>query len=259
MGLDSDRKLNHLIKTWKNNTIKTAGTLKKAGYSYQLLDKYKKSNWLSSEGKGAYSKIGEIVKWPGAVYSLQNDLKLPIRPGGKTALEMAGYGHYIRTENQTIQLFGIEKKQLPQWFQNRIEKDNILIRNTGFLVNVNKIPLSKKEYGDFFINISAPELAYLEMLSTVPEKTSFTESINIAESLTMLRSTILQELLESCKSIKVNRLALYIAEYHQHDWFYKLNREKILLGKGKRVIQQRGQLDKKYNITIPLQDREFYK
>ncbi len=258
MGIDKDINLNYLLKLWKKNTVMTARALSNMGYSYQLLDKYKKSNWLSSPWKGAYTIAGQDVHWPGAVYALQNDLDLPIRPGGITALGMAGFAHYIRTENQLIQVFGVNKKKLPLWFLNMIKTENLSIVGTSFLNNVVKVSLSEMEYGDFSINISAPETAYLEMLFCVPEITSFSEALEISENLTTLRSGVLQRLLEVSTSIKVNRLALYIAEYHHHDWFSKLDVKKIKLGKGKRVIQGNGRFDSKYNITVPLADEGFF-
>lgn len=251
MGLDNDPKLNHLIKTWKKNTVMTAETLRSMGYSYQLLDKYKKSNWLESPGKGAYSVSGHEIHWPGALYALQKSLSLPIRPGGLTALEMSGFAHYIRTNNRVIQLFGVEQKKLPLWFRNIMVKENIGIFGTTFLKHAADIPTTTRAYGDFSINISAPEAAYLEMLSTVPGKTSFAEALEVSENLTALRSGILQKLLECSTSVKVNRLALYVAWHHRHDWFSKLNEKTIHLGAGKRVIEANGRFDTTYNITVP--------
>ena len=258
MGIDRDPKLNKLLKTWQTSTVMTAETLKNMNYSYQLLDKYKKSNWLISIGKGAYAIAGQEIHWPGALFSLQYQLNLPIRAGGISALEMMGFAHYLRTDEQEVQLFGVEKKRLPLWFRNMIEKENLLIIGSNFLKNAETTPMTTKEYGDFSIKISAPETAYLEMLSTVPGKTSFTEALEVSENLTTIRSGILQNLLEYSTSIKVNRLALYIAEHHQHDWFDKLQIGKINLGNGTRVIQKKGKLDTKYSITVPIQDKEFF-
>jgi hypothetical protein len=95
------------------------------------------------------------------------------------------------------------------------------------------------------------------MLSTVPGRTSFTEALKVAENLTTLRSRLLQRLLEGSTSVKVNRLALYIAQYHQHEWSNKFNEEKINLGSGKRVVQDNGRLDATYNITVPYSDEGF--
>ena len=258
MSLDRDPKLNKLLKSWQTGTVKTAETLQKMNYSYQLLDKYKRSNWLRSLGKGAYAIADQEIHWQGALYPLQNELDLQIRVGGLTALEMLGYGHYIKTNRQEIQLFGLEKKKLPLWFRKFMEKENLTITPATFLNNAESIPVTKKDFGNLPIIISAPETAYLEMLSTVPGKTSFEEALEVSENLTTLRSGILQNLLTSSTSIKVNRIALYIAEYHQHDWFKKLHVEEITLGKGKRVVQEKGRLDSKYNITVPDTNREFF-
>ena len=258
MSIDRDPKLNKLLRNWQTGTVMTAETLKNMNYSYQLLDKYKKSNWLTSLGKGAYAIAGQEIHWPGALYSLQYQLNLPIRVGSISALEMMGFGHYLRNDKQEVQLFGVEKKRLPQWFRNMIEKENLLIIGSNFLKNVETTPMTTREYGDFSIKISAPETAYLEMLFGVPGKTSFREALEVSENLTTIRSGILQSLLEYSTSIKVNRLALYMAEYHQHDWFDKLQIEKINLGKGTRVIQEKGTLDTKYSITVPIQDKEFF-
>ncbi|MDA3940134.1 MAG: type IV toxin-antitoxin system AbiEi family antitoxin domain-containing protein [Spirochaetia bacterium] len=257
MGIHRDPKLNKLLKIWQTSTVMTAETLKNMDYSYQLLDKYKKSNWLSSLGSGAYAIAGQEIHWPGALYPLQKELNLPVRVGGLTALEMSGFAHYIRTDKQEIHLFGVERKKLPLWFRNIMEEENLLIIGTNFLNNAETVPLSIKEYGNFSINISAPETAYLEMLSTIPGKISFSEALEVSENLTTIRFSILQKLLESSTSIKVNRLALYLAEYHHHDWFGKLQVGKINLGKGKRVIQEKGRLDTKYNITVPYQNEAF--
>jgi len=258
VSIDRDPKLNKLLRSWQTGTVMTAKTLKNMNYSYQLLDKYKKSNWLTSLGKGAYAIAGQEIHWPGALYPLQKELNLPIRVGGLTALEMLGFAHYMRTKKQEIQLFGVERKKLPLWFRNITKVENLLIFGTNFLKNAEIVPFSTKEYGNFSIKISAPETAYLEMLSAVPGKTSFEEALEVSENLTTIRSGILQNLLECSTSIKVNRMALYLAEYHQHDWFAKLQPKKINLGKGKRVIQKNGRLDSKYKITVPDNNRAFF-
>ena len=82
------------------------------------------------------------------------------------------------------------------------------------------------------------------------------------EGLTTLRPKLVQRLLEECKSVKVRRLFLFMAESSNHDWVKELNVEKIDLGSGKRVIVKNGVLDKKYKITVPkpdMKDSIFFK
>jgi N-acetylglutamate synthase-like GNAT family acetyltransferase len=71
------------------------------------------------------------------------------------------------------------------------------------------------------------------------------------EMLNGLRPTLLQQLLEDCKSIKVKRLFLFMAEKAGHSWLEDLDLSKIDLGKGKRSIVKNGIFNSKYQITIP--------
>jgi hypothetical protein len=73
----------------------------------------------------------------------------------------------------------------------------------------------------------------------------------VMEMLSLLSPLKVQELLEDCKSIKVKRLFLYMAEKAGHDWLETLNLSKISLGTGKRAIIKNGVYNAKYQITIP--------
>ena len=91
----------------------------------------------------------------------------------------------------------------------------------------------------------------MEMLYLAPKEQSFDEAYEIIDGLTTLRPKLVQRLLEECKSIKVKRLFLFMADSSNHDWVKELNIEKINLGSGKRVVVKNGVLDKKYKITVP--------
>jgi hypothetical protein len=108
---------------------------------------------------------------------------------------------------------------------------------------------------EFFVTISSPERSALEMLHLVPKNVGFSEAHYIMENLTSLRPDIVQGLLEKCRSIKVKRLFLYMADKCDHTWLPELDVSKVDLGKGKRMIIPNGQYDAKYQITV-LIDRE---
>jgi hypothetical protein len=91
----------------------------------------------------------------------------------------------------------------------------------------------------------------MEMLHLVPKDIGFDEAQLIVENLVTLRPDIVQELLEICRSVKVKRLFLYMAERQEHTWLSKLDLSKIDLGKGKRMIVLHGRYDAKYQITVP--------
>jgi hypothetical protein len=61
----------------------------------------------------------------------------------------------------------------------------------------------------------------------------------------------LQKLLEDCKSVKVKRLFFFFADRHNHAWLKRLDRSRIDLGKGKRMLVRGGKLDPTYEITVP--------
>ncbi|MBI9105050.1 MAG: type IV toxin-antitoxin system AbiEi family antitoxin [Spirochaetales bacterium] len=243
--------INQLLLNWEKNSYKTSKELSELGYSAQLISRYKKSGWLESPSKGVYEVKGQNVGWEGALFALQKGLKYPLYPGGLLSLELEGYSHYLSMGRRRVFLYGMSVKDLPLWFRKLTIRENIIICSRSFLKKID-LPYSTRRFGDFNLEISTPELAYLEMLEMVPGEIDFAEAGYISENLTMLRSSILQELLEKSNSVKVNRLALYLAEFHNHDWFKKLNVDKIRLGSGKRVIESGGRLDLKYNITVPL-------
>ena len=116
--------------------------------------------------------------------------------------------------------------------------------------------LSEWKDREFSIRISSSERAAMEMLYLVPQKTSFEESLLIMEGLVTLRPEVVQKLLEMCRFIKVKRLFMYMAESHRHPWVEKLDLSQIDFGKGKRRIVSGGELNPKYNITVPREQRE---
>jgi hypothetical protein len=89
------------------------------------------------------------------------------------------------------------------------------------------------------------------MLYHIPEQQGFDEAQKIMASLTTLRPDLVQNLLETCRSVKVKRLFMYMADKEEHVWFDDLDSQQLDLGSGKRVIIKDGKLDKKYGITIP--------
>jgi hypothetical protein len=91
-------------------------------------------------------------------------------------------------------------------------------------------------------------------LYLVPKHQSLLECYEIMEGLNNLRPLQVQELLEMCKSVKVKRLFLYLAERSGHEWTKHLQLERIDMGSGKRTIIKGGAYNTKYQITV---DREL--
>ena len=251
MRNETKSKINRLISQWPRGMPATASYLNTEGFSHDLLTKYKKSGWIQSFGRGAYILNGDKVEWPGALYALQTQLGLKVHPGGKTALELKGYAHYLAPAKREIFLYGTQRLISPTWFRgDRLGMKITLIRTNLFPAD-SELGFSEFKEKDLILKISAPERAAMEMLHLVPGKVGFDEAFLIMENLATLRSEMVQRLLVMCRSIKVRRLFMFMAEKHGHPWVSDLDVSRLDLGKGKRMIVPKGRLDRKYRITVP--------
>lgn len=244
-------KLHQLVTTWHRGTVAVASHLKTLGITPELLYTYKHSHWIEALGQGAYKLSGDTVEWPGAVYALQTQLALPVHVGGKTALHLKGYAHYLSETLTQVFLYGTPGQKLPAWFKNYPWTPPILFTATGLFPEDCCIGFSEFQDKEFSIRISSPERAALEMFYHVPKQVGFDEALLIAENLINLRPAILQPLLEACTNIKVKRLFLYVADHHQHPWLEQIQTSRMTLGTGKRVLVKHGVLDPQYQITVP--------
>ncbi len=251
MSKEIKTKINRMISQWPRGTVSAASYLNTLSFGHDLLVRYKKSGWIQSFGRGAYILYGDKVEWPGAVYALQTQLGLNIHPGGKTALELKGYAHYIPSGKRKVFLYGKQGQVLPNWFKGERLGVDIVMTRTNLFPEDSHEGLSEFKERDFFIRISSPERAAMEMLHLVPGKISFEEALLILENLVSLRPDMVQRLLVMCRSIKVKRLFMYMAEKQGHPWVTDLDLSKIDLGKGKRMIVPNGKYDRKYLITVP--------
>jgi len=255
MGTKNKTKINRLIDQWVSGATSATSYLSNIGFSRDLLVKYKKSGWLESFGRGAYIRSGDKVNWPGALYTIQTQLGLPVHAGGKTALERKGYAHYLLARQTRVFLYGPRGLTLPAWFKGDRFGVEFVVTRTNLFPAALREGFTEFTEKDFSVRISAPELAMLEMLHLVPQKVGFDEARLVMGNLATLRSEVVQGLLEACRSVKVKRLFLYMAENQELPWLTKVDLSKVYLGKGKRMVVPKGRYDAKYRITVPL-DRE---
>lgn len=245
-----------LYNLMPEGVIATRQWLLQQSFSSHAIDNLVKSNQLEVVSRGVYVRNFSKITWQSVVHSLQTNLKLDLIVGGLTALEMQGFSHYLSfSGNKTIHLYGSDS--LPNWVANLASDCNFKKHNAGLLKSkegnglnafVNEKQWSQESLKIF---VSTPERAYLEVLLDVPEKTTFEHADQLMQSLTTLSPRTLQKLLEQSDSIKAKRLFLWFAERHNYVWLAKLDREKIALGSGNRMIAKGGKLDNKYKITVP--------
>lgn len=249
MSPNKGTKINQLMSIAPKGAVLLSSWLTKHGYSFDLIKRYKHSGWLEPIGTGALKRAGDGVDVYGALYALQVQKNFKVHIGGRSAFSMSGKAHYLELDAKKIVLFGDRNAYLPSWFINHDWDLKIAYHTSDFLppdLGVEEIPVK-----EFTVKVSNSARALMECLYLAPDKQDLTECYELMEGMNNLRPNKIQELLESCTSVKVKRLFLYLAEAHDHEWFKYLDLTKIDLGSGKRSIVKDGILSKKYQITVP--------
>ena len=252
MASSTSSKINRLLKIWPSGAVAVLPWLEKQGVYQQLVHKYETTSWVRRVGRGAYAKAGDKVEWTGGLYAIQEQMGLPIHAGGKTALQMQGYAHFLPMgKGTTVSLIGLPDVKLPAWFKQYHWGIKVRYTTTNLFAGESDQGLTKKDMGFYVVTVSTPERAMMEVLYRVPDEESYEEAKLLMEGLTTLRPRVVQALLEHCVSVKVKRLFMVIAESCRHAWVKKLEVSKVDFGKGKRMLVRGGRFDSKYNITVP--------
>ena len=246
--------INRLLTNWPKNAVAVSSWLKKQGVYRQLAGTYVKSGWIERIGKGAFKRADEDIYWSSGLYALQAQLNMSVHPAGKTALQLQGSAHYLpaNLKQTKIVLFGSKNEKLPAWFKNYKWEVSVRYVMTGLFGKDVELGMTAYNFGNYEIKISSSEKAAMELCYDVPTRESFDEMDQIMSGLTTLRPSLVQELLEKCKSVKTKRLFMYLSEKHDHSWVKKLNFGKVDFGKGKRSLCSNGHYDGKYKIVVPI-------
>jgi hypothetical protein len=204
--------------------------LRKLGVSRQLAHHYVQAGWLKQLGRGYYLRAGDKLTETGVVASLQaNGVKVHI--GGKSALALKGFTHYLNFGEGTLTLYGAGTRSLPEWFQQQFK---IILSNSALFDEQKDLPekvgLSRFNLEADAAFVSEPERAVLEMLDLVPGKQTLEEARQVMEGLQSLRSKKMEELLRLCKKIKVKRLFWKVADELQLPVLNKIDAAAIDFG-----------------------------
>jgi hypothetical protein len=234
----------------KNHPRKTAITTReliRLGVTREALRSCVRAGWLSRLGTGAYTLLEETISLDGALYTLQKELMLSVHEGGFSALSSKhGVTHNL-VQDRVDQLFCSRGERLPSWFQENYGS-TCAVYPVSILSQLEGLDLY--DSGDFQVSISSVERSILEMLYLVPEVHTLQECYQIMELLVNIRPVKMQLLLEECRSVKITRLFLYMADLANHLWLKRLDLSRVNLGSGVREITKGGHFDKKYNLVI---------
>jgi hypothetical protein len=258
MAEQNSTKLNRLERTLPEGLLVDAGWMERHGYSTSLRSQYVSGGWLVQPVRGTFKRpLGEL-SWERVVVSLQQLLKSDLTLGGRTALDLQGFSHYLSESGpSTIHLYGA--KPPPGWLSKlplkatfRFHRTPVLFKSLATAPGLQGGTLRQlpgpSEWGPI---VSTPERALLELLDELPRHESFHQVDMLVEGLRTLSPKRLQTLLADCRNVKVKRLFFWFAERHQHTWLKQIDQAAVDLGTGKRMLVKGGKLDAKYLITVP--------
>ncbi|SFH85866.1 type IV toxin-antitoxin system AbiEi family antitoxin domain-containing protein [Albimonas pacifica] len=271
--------LNRLAQDLPEGLLVDGAWLEGHGIASNLRAYYVKSGWLDQPVRGVYRRPSRFLRdlsWQVVVLSLQNLLREDLVVGGRTALEMHGFSHYLDPEIRTVHLYGprkppvwVSRLGLPQSFVHH--NNRTLFRNEPIAYGLGHLALDpvagtardtaqlrgggieEMTWGrwELPLTLSSPERAYLEMLDELPQRESFHQADMLMQGAANFRPRRLQKLLQDCASVKVKRLFFFFAERHGHAWLKRLDKSAVDLGKGKRMLVRGGRLDPVNLITVP--------
>ena len=266
MAKQNERKLNQIESILPEGLLVDAQWMKTEGYSTSLRSQYVAAGWLKQPARQVYQRPRGDLVWQQAVISLQTLLGYDLVVGGRSALELQGFGHYLAREDQEVHLYGPHRP--PTWLSKLPLKTKLRYHNSErvlplkaqdhmphSLASTDPLPedLVAQAWGQWGwrLVLSSPERAVLEMLDELPDRESFDHADKIMEGLANLSPKRLERLLIGCRSIKVKRLFFFFADRHQHAWLKRIDKDSIDLGKGKRLLVRGGALNHAYQITVP--------
>ncbi len=239
--------------------------LRTQGIDPKSIHDYVARGWLERVVRGVYRRPlpegaqgGHEESWATPLLSLQWLMKYAVHLGGESALDMAGYAHYLKLGGRSrVQFYG----EVPSWLKRLPMQTEIVVRRRT-LFGDDPLGIDDASLGAaatppmvdvwrWSLRASSPERAILEALDELPRNANFENLDKFFEGLVSLRPRRLKALLTACRSVKVRRLFFVFADRHQHAWRKHLDTSGIDFGSGPRALVEGGRIHPAYRIYVP--------
>lgn len=246
-------KINQILANWIPNDIHTLRWFEQFEVSQRLAFQYSESGTLRRIGEGVFVRSNDELFWSAAVRAMQEELKLDIHVSGISALFLQGLSHQLLS-GELIEITSYSRASLPIWVRKNDWGATLQLRQSKLF----QVPLSYQDHESQGISfkIASRELAILEYIASSELRYSFSSIEDQLVSLRTMQNSVLQKLLEACRSVKTKRVFLYLSRELQMPFYDKLDLSHIDLGSGKRVIVESGKLDPEFQITVPRGNEE---
>jgi len=265
MGHQRKQRLKPLLDKVPPGFIVDTPWLRAQGLDPKSIHDYVARGWLERVIRGVYRRpLPEGVQnahepsWEVSLLSLQRLMECDVHLGGESALDFAGYAHFLSLGGQPrVHLYGA----VPSWLKRMPMQTQVVVRQRTLFgddpIGVHYADRQEQSGGPMVdvwrwpVKASSPERAILEALDELPHVASFENLDKVFEGLTSLRPKRLMALLTTCRSVKVRRLFLVFADKHQHRWRKHLDTSKIDIGSGPRALAVGGKFHPTYLIYVP--------
>jgi hypothetical protein len=239
--------------------------LRAQGVDPKSIHDYVARGWLERVVRGVYrrplpdgSQASSEAPWQIPLLSLQRLMGCDAHLGGESALDLAGYAHYLSLGGpRRVHVYG----DVPSWLHRMPSSTEFIVHGRTLFGEEDRTGVDDAAPGAAHgvgvevwrwpLKVSSPERAILEALDDLPGHASFEGLDKIFEGLTTLRPKLLMALLMGCRSVKVRRLFFVFADRHQHGWRKHLDPSKIDFGSGPRALVEGGWLHPVYRIYVP--------
>ncbi len=235
MATINRHKLNALYTELPSGAPLTSDALKALGISADLAVHYVRSGWLTRLARGVYCRKGDTLLLNPTLRLLERQVA-GLHVGGKSALSWYGIRHYV-SQKSALHLYGWAAARLPGWFVERFpaeyHRKRLFDERPEKLMNVT--PFEKQVDAPL---VSAPERAFLELLSEVGVRQPLQEARDVAESAYTLRADVIEKLLKRCTSVKTVRLCLRFGRELSLPWASKLTPARLPTGSNRPWVSR---------------------
>jgi hypothetical protein len=228
-------KLNALYTRLAPGAPLTPRDLAELDISADLAVHYVRSGWLTRLARGVYCRPNDTLTLYPSLLLLERQFP-GIHVGGKSALDWHGVRQYV-SQQPRLQLYGWSTGRLPEWFTERFpaeyHRKRLFDEYPDALLHV-----SSFEGLAAAPQVSSPERALLELFSDVGVRQPLQEARELVESTYNLRTGVLRELLQHCKSVKTVRLCLRLGRERSLPWAAKLDPAELPTGSNRPWVSR---------------------
>ena len=161
MGIDEGNKLNLLLQKNKPGGLYFSSWLKENGYYDQLFKSYRDSGWLKTLSRGVMYRTGDKLRTFAILESWNGQLGKHYHIAAHSALELAGFNHYVPMGKPVLKVGHPKQEPVPNWMKT----DDFDYSFKFFTTEVFSKPQLKLFNTDYpHVQASVPEQAFQKRL-----------------------------------------------------------------------------------------------